>query len=71
MREKYGHGEIIPDQVDIDIVRKDGTVRHLQALFKIVLWDGKQQYQTLYNDITQRKQAEAALHESEEKYPWL
>ena len=68
MREKYGHGEIIPDQVDIDIVRKDGTVRHLQALFKIVLWDGKQQYQTLYNDITQRKQAEAALHESEEKY---
>ena len=33
-----------------------------------MLWDGKQQYQTLYNDITQRKQAAAALHESEEKY---
>ena len=68
MREKYGHGEVIPDQVDIDIIRKDGTIRHLQVLFKIVLWDGKQQYQTLYNDITERKQAEEALHESEEKY---
>ena len=68
MRGKYGNGEIIPDQVDIDIIRKDGTVRHLQALFKIVLWDGKQQYQTLYNDITERKQAAEALHESEEKY---
>jgi PAS domain S-box-containing protein len=68
MREKYGHGEIMPDQVDIDIVRKDGTVRHLQALFKIVLWDGKMQYQTLYNDITDRKKAEEALRVSEEKY---
>jgi PAS domain S-box-containing protein len=57
MREKYGHGEIIQDQVDIDIVRKDGTIRHLQALFKIVFWDGKMQYQTLYNDITERKEA--------------
>jgi len=68
MREKYGRGEIIPDQVDIDIVRKDGTTRHLQASFKIVLWDGKPQYQTLYNDITERKLIEEALKASEMKY---
>ena len=68
MREKYGRGEIIPDQVDIDIIRKDGAVRHLQALFKIVLWNGKKQYQTQYNDITERKKMEEALRESEEKY---
>jgi PAS domain S-box-containing protein len=33
-----------------------------------VFWDGQQQFQTLYNDITERKAAEAAFHESEEKY---
>ena len=68
MREKYGRGEIMPDQVDIDIIRKDHTTRHLQASFKIVLWDGKPQYQTLYNDITDRKLIEEALKASEEKY---
>ena len=68
MRDKYGRGEIIPDQVDIDIVHKDGAIRHLQALFKKVFWDGKQQYQTLYNDITERKQAEEALQENETRY---
>jgi PAS domain S-box-containing protein len=68
MRGKYGHGEVIPDQVDIDIIRKGGAIRHLQALFKLVLWDGKQQYQTLYHDITENKKIEVALRESEEKY---
>ena len=68
MREKYGLGEIIPDHVDIDIIRKDGAVRHLQTSFKIVLWNGKKQYQTFYNDITENKKIEMALRESEEKY---
>jgi len=36
------------DIADIDIVRKDGTIRHLQALFKGNTLDGKNQYQTLY-----------------------
>jgi len=68
MRRKYGLGELIPDQVDIDIIRKDGTVRHLQAMFKLVFWNGKQQYQTLYNDITERKQAAEALKASEQNF---
>jgi PAS domain S-box-containing protein len=61
MREKYGRGEIIPDRVDIDIIRKDGTIRHLHALFKVVLWDGQKQFQTLYNDITEQKQAQEKI----------
>jgi diguanylate cyclase (GGDEF)-like protein/PAS domain S-box-containing protein len=66
--EKLLRGEPMPKQVDIDIIRKDGTVRYLDVSMRDVFWDGKQQFQTLYNDITERKLAEAALHESEEKY---
>jgi diguanylate cyclase (GGDEF)-like protein/PAS domain S-box-containing protein len=66
--EKLLRGEPMPKQVDIDIIRKDGTIRHLDVAMKDVFWDGKQQIQTLYTDITERKQAEEAQHESEEKY---
>ena len=43
----------------VDIVRKDGDIRHLEVFVKEVLWDGKKQFQTLYNDITERKTLEA------------
>ena len=66
--EKLLRGESMPKQVDIDIIRPDGTVRHLDVSMKQVFWDGKQQNQTLYNDITERKLAEEAQHESEAKY---
>ena len=66
--EKLLRGEPMPKQVDIDIIRKDGMVRHLDVSMKQVFWDGKQQNQTLYNDITERKLAEEAQHESEAKY---
>ena len=56
-KEQRSRGESNPDNIEIDIVRKDGTIRHLQIFLKNVLWDGKQQYQTLYIDITERKQA--------------
>ena len=54
--EKILQGEPVPDKVEVDIVRKDGVVRHLQLFRKEVLWDGKQQFQIFYNDITERKQ---------------
>ena len=66
--EKLLRGEPMPKQVDIDIIRKDGTIRNLDVSMRDVFWDGQQQFQTLYNDITERKAAEAAFHESEEKY---
>jgi len=56
-KEQRARGETNPENIEIDVVRKDGTIRHLQIFLKSVLWDGKQQYQTLYSDITERKQA--------------
>jgi len=55
---RLARGEPNPDNHEIAIVRKDGAIRHLQIFRKEVLWDGKQQSQLLYNDITERVQAE-------------
>ena len=67
-REKRRRGEETPPEYEIEIVRKDGEVRHLQVFRKEILWDGVPRYQVLYNDITERKRAEAALRLSEERY---
>jgi PAS domain S-box-containing protein len=69
--EKIKRGEPVPDTMEVDVIRKDGALRHLQLFYKDVFWNGKQQYQTLYYDLTERKQAEKALKASEEKYSVL
>ncbi len=63
------------EEYEIDIVTKDGQVRHLLTWRNRILWNGKDHYQVIYRDITGRKRAEAgrdealrALRESEEKY---
>jgi two-component system sensor histidine kinase KdpD len=65
MRAALKRGEKMQDGVDIDIVREDGTIRNLQAFFKVILWDGKQQFQTLYNNITERNRAEEMVRQME------
>ena len=69
--QKLLRGEPITKRVDIDIIRRDGTVRYLDVSMKEVFWNGQQQFQTLYNDITERKAAEQALKLSEQKYSTL
>ena len=66
--ERLKNGQPNPDYFEIDIIRKDGAPRHLQVFRRAVFWDGKQRNEVLFNDITERKQAENALRESEEKY---
>ena len=66
--EKFLRGEPMPKQVDIDIIRKDGIIRNLEVSMMNVFWDGKQRHQTLYNDVTERKQAEESLLLSEKNF---
>jgi diguanylate cyclase (GGDEF)-like protein/PAS domain S-box-containing protein len=67
-REERRLGKDNSPEYRIDIVRKDGEVRHLQVWRKRVLWNGKEHYQVIYCDITDRKLAEEALKNSESRY---
>jgi PAS domain S-box-containing protein len=65
-KEQSSSSESAPDKTEIDIVHKDGNIRHLLVSRQKVLWDGRMLSQTLYNDITGRVQAEIQLKESED-----
>ena len=67
-KEMHQRGEPLPDTYEISIVRKDGSIRHLQVFHKEVIWDGKRQTQAIYLDITERKEYQEALKASEAKY---
>ncbi len=54
-------GKPLPPDYEISIVRRDGEIRHLAVFRKEVLWDSQKQFQTLYLDITERKQLETQL----------
>ena len=63
-REKRRLGENDSSEYGIDIVRKDGEVRHLYVWRTRVLWNGKEHYQLRYSDITDSKRSEKQLQET-------
>jgi two-component system, cell cycle sensor histidine kinase and response regulator CckA len=63
--ERRQQGDDSPSEYEVNVVRKNGEVRHLLVSRKGQLWNGKKQYQLLYRDITEPKQAEAQLRQSQ------
>lgn len=51
----------VPSEYTIDIIMKNGDIRHLRVFRKDILWDDERQYQVIYQDITERKLAEERL----------
>ncbi|MBA7653299.1 hypothetical protein ES703_61147 [subsurface metagenome] len=60
-KAKRKEGRPVQADYEIGIIRKDGEVRHLEVFRKAVIWDGEIQFQTLYRDITERKQTAEKL----------
>ncbi len=60
-KEKRKKGEYVDPEYEIDIVRNDGQIRHIQVLRKTINWDDTPQLLIIYQDFTERKKAEDLL----------
>jgi PAS domain S-box-containing protein len=61
-------GESAPITYEYEGVRKDGSLIWLENRVMIVQWEGKEAIQTIIVDISERKRAEGALQQSEQRY---
>lgn len=62
------HGEVLPNIFEINIMRNDGTEIPIELIAVRTTFQGKKGLVTLFRDITERRRAEEALKESEERY---
>ncbi|MDP1991744.1 MAG: PAS domain S-box protein [Syntrophales bacterium] len=65
--KKRKQGDDVPSKYEVSIVKKDGEIRKFQVFRKLTLWNGERQFQVIYNDITERKEAEEQLQASREQ----
>ena len=65
---KAAQGEFQQADFEYDILCKDGKTKSLSAVTTHITLGGEVYTQTVFQDITDRKQAQEALRESEEKY---
>jgi PAS domain S-box-containing protein len=64
-------GEKVLQRYECRLVYPNGKIRWIELLAKLILWEGRPANQVAIIDITDRKHAEAALKESEERYRTL
>jgi PAS domain S-box-containing protein len=61
-------GELVPQTYDFRIIRKDGDIRWGELNAVPISWEDRPAVLCFMSDITERKQAEEALRQSEERY---
>jgi|GEM_PF-767458 len=66
--QKRQAGESVPQIYESMLVRKDGTLKPVEFNNGIITYNGQIATQTYIRDITERKVAEKALIESEQRY---
>jgi PAS domain S-box-containing protein len=66
--KKREKGEPLGPRLECSVVRKDGVIRDLEISTTEVLIRGEKHMLSTFHDITERKRAEVALQESEEKF---
>jgi len=60
-RELRRMGKPVPPSYEVDIIRKDGEIRNITVFHREVIWNGEKQFQTLWQDVTERKKAQERL----------
>lgn len=60
-------GKDVPPHYEIEIVHRDGHFIPVQCFCRKIVWEGVDAVQRIYIDLSERKQTERALFESEEK----
>jgi diguanylate cyclase (GGDEF)-like protein/PAS domain S-box-containing protein len=61
-------GEEIPQTYDFRIFHRDGNVKWVELNVVLINWKGRTATLNFLSDLTERKKAEEALRESEERY---
>jgi len=67
-REKRRRGESCPSEYEVGIIRKDGEIRYLRVFRKEILWNGRKQFQVIYNDFTDKKRMEETLRREQQRF---